>query len=88
MGRGKRALIATLVATLSAPLLAWLASEGVVVYEMLDTGATSRGELGDDLGLGVLLFLMVKPLTLAGVVAVWFGVWRYSGPKAKDKISR
>jgi hypothetical protein len=81
MRPANRALLATLAAVLCAPTIAWLASEGVVSYEMSATGASSRAELSDDYYLGFLFFTIVLPVTLAGVVAVWFVVWNWFKPK-------
>ena len=81
MRPANRALLATLAAVLCAPTIAWLVSEGVVCYEMAATVASSRAELGEDLGFGILLFMIVPPVTLAGVIAVWFVVWNWFKPK-------
>jgi hypothetical protein len=81
MRPGNRSLLATLAAVLCAPTIAWLASEGVVSYEMSATGASSRAELSEDYYLGFLIFMVVPPVTLVGVIAVWFVVWNWFKPK-------
>jgi hypothetical protein len=81
MRPANRALVATLAALLCAPTIAWLASECVVSYEMAATVASSRAELEDDFNLGFLVVMIVPPVTLAGVIAVWFVVWHWFGPK-------
>lgn len=81
MRPGNRALLATFAAVLCAPTIAWLASEGVVCYEMSATGASSRVELSEDYYLGFLIFMVVPPVTLAGVTAVWFVVRHWFQPK-------
>lgn len=88
MPPGKRALLASLAAVLSAPVIAWMAAEGVVYYEMFVTETKSRSELGEDLGLGILLFMVVPPVTLAGLVAVWFAVWRWLNPPVPSRHAK
>lgn len=85
MHSDKRALIATLAAVVCAPAIFWLAAEGVVCYEMFATGASSRAELGDDLGLGILLFMVVPPTTLVGIVVVWLVVWFWLRSRGNSK---
>ncbi|MCT9062302.1 hypothetical protein N6741_28240 [Klebsiella pneumoniae] len=49
----------------------------MVIYEMQAVGALSRAELGDDFGLGILLFFFVPPATLAGAIIVWLSTWHF-----------
>lgn len=79
MPRQKRLLISSLAVIASIPAIAWLLSELVVYFEWFSTGASSRAELGDDLGLGILLFLVVPPGTLIGAVLVGLAVWSRTG---------
>ena len=79
MHKGKRFLITSLAVIASIPVIAWLLSELVVYYEWFSTGASSRAELGEDLGLGILLFLVVPPGTFIGVVLVGQAVWSRTG---------
>ena len=75
MTEGRRALLASLAAIASVPLIAWLAGEAIVLYEMLSTGATARAALGDDFGLGLLLFVFVPISSVLGALGVWGLVW-------------
>jgi hypothetical protein len=75
----KRVAITSLAVAASLPAIAWALSELVVYYEWFSTGATSRAELGEDFGLGVLLFLVVPPGTLIGVVFIGLAVWSRTG---------
>jgi hypothetical protein len=81
MSDGHRALFASLAAIFSIPVLAWLVAEAVTIYEMFATGAKSRAELGDDFGLGILLFFAVPIGALIGAIGVWFLVWSRTRPK-------
>lgn len=71
MHKALRAFLATIVALVSVPAYAWLAAELAAYYEMFSTGMKSRAELGDDLGFGILLFMVVPLFTLAGALLVW-----------------
>lgn len=75
MNKSLRLFLASTAALVSLPAFAWLAAELAAYYEMLSTGMNSRAELADDLGFGVLLFIVVPPLALAGAVFVWWLVW-------------
>lgn len=77
MPASRKALIATAATIVSLPILGWAASEAVVIYEMQAVGALSRAELGDDFGLGILLFFFVPPATLAGAIIVWLSTWHF-----------
>lgn len=79
MHKSKRVLITLLAVLVSIPTVSWLLSEIVVYYEWFSTGASSRAELGDDFGLGILLFLIVPPGTFIGVVFIGLAVWRRTG---------
>lgn len=75
MHKGLRVFLASTAALISLPAFAWLAVELAAYYEMLSTGMSSRAELGEDLGFGILLFMVVPPLALAGAAFVWGLVW-------------
>lgn len=79
MHKSLRALLATTAALVTLPAFAWLAAELAAHYEMFSTGMNSRAELGDDLGFGILLFMVVPPFTLVGGVFVWWLVWSRTG---------
>lgn len=79
MHKALRAFLATIAALVSVPAFAWLAAELAAYYEMFSTGMSSRVELGDDLGFGILLFMVVPPFTLAGAVLVGWLVWFRTG---------
>jgi hypothetical protein len=81
MHKGMRLLLATTAALISAPVFAWLAAELATLYYTLSTGVYTQAELGDDLGFGVLLFMVIPPITLIGSLFVWCFVWSRSGPK-------
>lgn len=79
MNKGLRAFLASIAALASLPAFAWLAAELAAYYEIFSTGMSSRSELGDDLGFGILLFMVVPPFTLAGAMFVWWLVWCRTG---------
>lgn len=79
MHKGLRVLLTSTAALVSLPAFAWLAAELAAYYEMYSTGMHSRAELGDDLGFGMLLFMVVPPFTLAGAAFVWWLVWSRTG---------
>ena len=79
MHTSKRVLITLMAVLVSIPAVCWLLSELVVYYEWFSTGASSRAVFGDDFGLGILLFLIVPPGTIIGVVLVGRAVWRCTG---------
>lgn len=81
MTEGRRALLASLAAIASVPLIAWLAGEAIVLYEMLSTGATSRAALSDDFGLGILLFVFVPIWSVLGALGVWVLLWHRTKPR-------
>ncbi len=58
-----RALLASTVALVSAPAFILLATELAACYEMFSTGMNSRAELSDNLGFGVLMLMVVPPIT-------------------------
>lgn len=53
---------------------------------MFSTGMNSRTELGDDLGFGILLFMVVPPFTLVGSAFVWWLAWSRT-ERSKTTIS-
>jgi len=68
---GTLAAFAIAVATLH-----WILGEATVHFEMWSTGATSRADLANDFGLGLLGLFIVLPGSLIGAgVAAWW-VWR------------
>ena len=72
----KRAALSILVFAVVAAIAYQLLGEGAVYYEMHSTGATSRAELGDDFGLGLLgLFIVVPGSILIGIICSWI-TWR------------
>ncbi len=71
----KRAIFSLAMAVMSLPALYWVLSEAAVLYEMAATGAQTRAELGDDLGLGFLGLFLVLPGTIVGAVAVGLLIW-------------
>ena len=75
MHKGLRVLLASTAALVSISAFAWLAAELAAHYEMFSTGMNSRAELGEDLGFGILLFMVVPPVTLFGSLFVWWFVW-------------
>ena len=79
MHKGLRVLLALTAALVSVPAFAWLAAELAAYYEMFSTGMNSRAELGEDLGFGVLLFMVVPPVTLFGSLFIWWFVWSRTG---------
>ncbi len=62
-------------------LFVFLGSELLVQYEMFSTGQ-KRNELGEDLGLGILLFMGLVPDLIIGIL---FGI--YVGKRINTKIS-
>lgn len=86
MHKGLRVLLASTAALVSLPAFAWLVAELAAYYEMFSTGMNSRAELGDDLGFGILLFMVVPPFTLAGAAFVWWLVWSRTG-RSKTPLS-
>jgi len=83
MHKERRILITLLAVIVSIPAIVWLLSEFVVYYEMVSTGANSRAELGDDLGLGILGFMIIPPGTLIGAYLVGLAVWFRTGKYRK-----
>jgi hypothetical protein len=80
--------ITVLATALAAFVIYWLSSEVVVLWEMSATGASDRSELGDDLGLGILLFLFCLPTTFIGTVFAGLYVWGWTGTKRCRKDER
>lgn len=86
MHKGLRVLLASTAALVSLPAFAWFAAELAAYYEMFSTGMNSRAELGDDLGFGILLFMVVPPFTLVGAAYVCWLVWSRTG-RSKTTLS-
>lgn len=86
MHKGLRVLLASTAAIASVPVFAWLVAELAGYYEMFSTGMKSRTELGNDLGFGILLFMVVPPVTLLGSLFVWWFVWSRTG-RTKKAVS-
>ncbi len=79
MHKGLRVLLASTASLVSVPAFAWLAAELAAYYEIFSTGMNSRAVLGEDLGFGILLFMVVPPVTLFGSIFIWWFVWRRTG---------
>jgi hypothetical protein len=86
MHKGLRVPLAVAAALISLPAFTWLAEELAAYYEMFSTGMNSRAELGDDMGFGILLFMVVPPFTLAGAASVFWLVWSRTG-RSKATLS-
>jgi hypothetical protein len=69
----KKITLSFAVLVIATAIAYQLLSEAAVYYEMHSTGATSRAELADDFGLGLLgLFFVVPGSILIGIVSSWF----------------
>jgi len=79
MRKDLRVLVSSIAALASLPAFAWLAAELAAYYEIFSTGMNSRAELGDDLGFGILLFMVVPLIALSGSLFVWWFVWSRTG---------
>jgi hypothetical protein len=86
MHKRLRALICVACVLVSLPLTLWLTSEIAVQYELLATGASARAELGDDLGLGVLLFVFALPAALVLSLLLGVVVWRLTRRSASAAL--
>jgi hypothetical protein len=75
--------ITTLATLVACAGLYWLSSEAVVAWQLDATGANSRAELGDDLGLGILLLLFCLPTTAVGTVWTALHVWGRTGTRKR-----
>ena len=73
MAPSRRGLLAGVA---SLPVLWWLLSELAMLYEMSLLPGSSRADLGDDFGLGILLFFVVTPLSLLASVILGIVVLR------------
>ena len=71
-----RFLISVAALPVSFFALEWAFSELIVRYEMWATGATSRAQLTDDFGLGLLLVGVALPAAAIGSVVVSALAWR------------
>jgi hypothetical protein len=85
MHKGWRLLVTATTTLVSFPVFAWLASELAAYYEIYSTGMSSRAELGNDLGFGILLLMVVPPLTLVCAAFVWWLVWSRTGRRKNSK---
>ena len=56
-------------------LYEYLLTEAAVLYQLWSTGATHRSELADDLGFGLLGFLVVLPLSALLALVTSLLVW-------------
>ena len=83
MSTAKRLLLAALAMGIAAPLCYWLAGELIVLWEMRATGAGTRSELANDLGLGLLFFMWGVPATVLGTLCIGVGAWIWSGPRRR-----
>lgn len=77
----KRVAITTLVFLIALPSFEWLFSEAAVMFEIANTGATSRAELADDFGLGIIGIMVVLPATIIGAVITASVVWWKMSPR-------
>lgn len=57
-------------------MLHWILGEAAVRFEMWATETTSRADLANDFGLGLLEFFIVVPASFIGAVAAGWWVWR------------
>ena len=71
-----RSLRGLLAGVASLPVFWWLLSELAMLYEMSLVPGSSRADLGDDFGLGILLFFVVTPLSLLASVILGIVVLR------------
>ena len=71
-----RSLRGLLAGAASLPVFWWLFSELAVLYEMSLVPGSSRADLGDDFGLGILLVFVVTPLSLVASVVLGILVFR------------
>ena len=75
----KRVLISAIAIAVFVPTIWWLLGELVIYYEWFATGANSRAELGNDLGLGILLFMVVPAGTLIATILFAYWIWIRTG---------
>lgn len=77
MKQVSKQLLATLAITTFSAILIWNGlAEAVLYYEMYATGATSRAELADDFGLGLLTLMVVPPATFVLTVIIAIVAWQ------------
>ena len=73
-----RRVIFTIIGTMVSAIVFWNAlAEAVVLYEMWATGASTRAELADDMGLGILLLVVVPPGTIILSSIMALRIWRH-----------
>jgi hypothetical protein len=73
-----RRVVFTIIGTMVSAIVFWNAlAEAVVLYEMWATGASTRAELVDDMGLGILLLVVVPPGTIILSSIMAWGIWRH-----------
>lgn len=63
----------TLIASFA--LYEYLLTEAAVLYQLWSTGASQRAELADDMGFGLLGFLVVLPLSASLALVTSVLVW-------------
>ncbi len=71
-----RFLLSVAALPLSLFALGWAFSELAVHYEIWATGASSRAQLADDFGLGLLIVGVAWPAAALGSVVVGVLAWR------------
>jgi hypothetical protein len=60
---------------IAAATLHWILGEVAVRFEMWSTGTTSRADLANDFGLGLLWLVIVVPGSFVGAVVASWWVW-------------
>ena len=81
----KKAMGALVTFVIATPAFHWVLGESAVRFEMLSTGAASRGELANDFGLGLLGLFIVVPGSLIGAAVAGWGVWRKLSARGAHK---
>lgn len=82
----KRLVISIVVLFMTTAIAYQLLGETAVYYEMHSTGATSRADLADDFGLGLLGILFVVPgSVLIGIAGSWFTWKSFKTTKSADE---
>ena len=80
MHLAKRLLLCTFAFVAGSIGLYWLLGKAAVYYEMYATNASTRAELADDYGLGLIGLFVVLPLSLllalGSSVIMWFRLRR------------
>ena len=87
MRKVSRLVISLAAGLASVPVAYLVLSEAVVFYELWSTRTATRAELGDDLGFGLLLILVVLPgAAITAVVTAW-GAWRFLNRRGASRVS-